>query len=94
MPKSTSVFNAIIITKGNKKTEVDKLFEMLKVSVAKLKILKEGDSQIFTEVRTKTPGALSQSYALRCDFKIKTEVCWILIPRTANAFKAVIVKRV
>lgn len=94
IPKSTTVLNAIIITKGIKKTEADKLFEMLKVSVAKLKVLKQSECQIFTEGNIKNQGALSQSFAIRCDFKIKTEVCWIVIPRTSNAFKAVIVKRV
>lgn len=65
-----------------------------KVTAARLKEMKVGDSVVFTEPMSRNIGKATQSYAIRAGVKVTTKLCLVVIPATAETIRAVIVKRV
>lgn len=93
LPIVRGLFEAVIITRPTVPAKEIPLVKRLKVSAARLKLIKEGEHQIFIEKECKSAGTDAQRYASRCDFKIKTERCFVLIPKTTETLKAIIVTR-
>ena len=76
------------------KQKLTKTTRIKKISSKSLKTMAVGDCCLFTEPETtKNAGASSQAFASRCGIKIRTTGCFVLIPKTTETFKAVIVER-
>lgn len=86
----------IIVTRKSKESKLQKgtlISDKLKVTVAKLKAMKKGEIQIFTEKSNSKPGARSQGFAVRCGLKIKTNKCFLITFKPSHLMEAVIVTK-
>lgn len=70
-------------------------FNNLRINAKKIKTMEVGESRVFTELEYKTPGSHVQSVATQKSLRMKvtTQQCWIILPRTKELIKAVIVTR-
>lgn len=70
-------------------------FNKLRVNAKKIKTMEVGESRVFTELKYKTPGSHVQAVATQKSIRMKvtTQQCWIIVPRTQELIKAVIVTR-
>lgn len=91
--KPLSIIPANIITKHRNKLDPKDIIKSMKISVSKLKTMRKHESRIFTENATKLQGAPSQSYASRADIRIKTQKCYVILPKPSMLMRAVIVTR-
>lgn len=88
-----NIYQMTLATRPTIPVEKNPASTRLLVSTSRLKAMKEGYCQIFTEPHTKNTGAPAQGFASRCNFKIKTEKCLIIIPSTFVVLNAIIVTR-
>ncbi len=70
-------------------------FNKLRINAKKIKTMEVGESRLFTELEYKTPGTHVQAVATQKSIRMKvtTQQCWIIVPRTKELVKAVLVTR-
>lgn len=70
-------------------------FNKLRINARKIKTMKVGETRVFTELDYKPPGSHTQAVATQKSIRMKvtTQTCWIIVPRTQELIKAVIVTR-
>lgn len=91
--KPLSIMPANIITKHKNRLDTTGIINSMKVSVSKLKTMNRYESRIFTENATKLQGAPSQSFASRLNIRIKTQKCYVILPKSSVLIRAVILTR-
>lgn len=91
--KPMSIIPANIITKHKNKLDIKGIINSMKISVSKLKTMKRHESRIFTENATKFQGAPSQNFASRANIRIKTQKCYVILPKPSVLIRAVILTR-
>ncbi len=71
------------------------LFNDLKVSTPKLREMGKGETRVFTERQNEPPGAPTQGLATSrgVGIKVTTKQCWIVVPRSNELLKAVLVTK-
>jgi hypothetical protein len=61
--------------------------------MTRLKAMKVGETQIFTERLNSNPGAAVTSKASESGIIVTTQSCWITVPKSQELVKAVIVTK-
>ena len=69
------------------------LQDKLRVTIPKLRAMKIGESRLFTESQNANAGALVTSKASDIGYKVTTERCLVVSPKSTETIKAVIVTR-
>lgn len=70
-------------------------FNKLKINTEKIRTMKFRETRVYTELEYKTSGAHVQAVATakHVRMNVTTQTCWIIVPRTKELIKAVLVTR-